>query len=67
MSNNTYSDPILIGVDDVCKILSIKRSRAYSVIRALNEQLKAQGKITIAGKINRKYLLANFEGIDNNA
>lgn len=59
MSNNT-SDPILIGVDDVCKILSIKRSRAYSVIRQLNAQLTAQGKITIPGRINKKYLIDNF-------
>ncbi len=60
MPNDNYSDPILIGVDDVCKILSIKRSRAYSVIRQLNEQLKAQGKITIAGRINKQYLIDNF-------
>lgn len=60
MPNDNYSDPILIGVYDVCKILSIKRSRAYSVIRQLNEQLKAQGKITIAGRINKQYLIDNF-------
>ena len=60
MPNDNYSDPILIGVDDVCKILSIKRSRAYSVIRQLNEQLKAQGKITIASRINKQYLIDNF-------
>ena len=60
MTTSTYSDPILIGVDDVCKILNIKRSRAYGVIRQLNDKLKAQGKITIAGRINKKYLMDNF-------
>lgn len=59
-NKSNESEPILIGVDDVCKILSIKRSRAYDVIRRLNKKLEEQGKITISGKINREYLLNNF-------
>ena len=38
-------------------MLGIKMCSAYKVIRTLNSQLEAQGKITIRGKINRKYLL----------
>ncbi len=54
------NEPILIGANEVCKLLNIKRSRAYAVIRQLNTQLTAQGKITIAGRINKKYLIDNF-------
>lgn len=50
-------EPILIDADEVCRILGVKKCSAYKVIRTLNDQLKAQGKITIQGKINRNYLL----------
>lgn len=65
--NQNIDEPILIGVNEVCAILGIKQSRAYSVIRQLNEKLKSEGKITVSGRINRKYLLKNFgmEGKDN--
>lgn len=54
------NEPILIGANAVCQLLNIKRSRAYAVIRQLNAQLTAQGKITIPGRINKKYLIDNF-------
>lgn len=57
---NQNNEPILIGANEVCQLLNIKRSRAYAVIRQLNAQLTAQGKITIPGRINKKYLIDNF-------
>lgn len=42
-------------VEDVMKILGIKQSKAYSIIRELNDELKAQGKIVIAGRVSKKY------------
>ena len=57
---NKNDEPILIGANEVCQLLNLKRSRAYAVIRQLNAQLTAQGKITIAGRINKKYLIDNF-------
>lgn len=59
MENNKEQviQPVLIGADEVSKILGVKKCSAYKVIRTLNDQLKAQGKITIQGKINRNYLL----------
>lgn len=58
--NAIMSEPILIGAQEVCKLLGIKISRAYAIIRQLNKKLKEQGKITIAGKINKQYLIDNF-------
>lgn len=58
--NAIMSEPILIGAKEVCQLLGIKISRAYAIIRQLNQKLKDQGKITIAGKINKEYLIDNF-------
>ena len=54
--------PILIGVDEVKKLLGVKQSRAYKVIRELNAELQAEGKATINGRISRQYLLEKFGG-----
>ena len=44
-----------LTVDDVATMLNVKRGKAYEIIRILNKQLEKQGKITIRGRINRKY------------
>lgn len=49
--------PVLIGAQEVAAILGVKIGCAYKVIRQLNAQLEAQGKITIRGRINRSFLL----------
>ena len=40
----------------MAKELGISRSFAYKLIRQLNQELKARGFLTIAGRINRDYL-----------
>jgi len=57
MQNEIPVTPVLIGVKEVAAILGVKSSTAYKVIRTLNTQLEAQGKITVRGKINKRYLL----------
>ena len=42
-------------VDDVATMLNVSRAKAYQIIRILNKQLEEQGKITIRGRVNRKY------------
>lgn len=42
-------------VEDVMAMLGVGQTKAYQVIRELNKELKAMGKITIAGKVNKKY------------
>lgn len=44
-----------LTVDDVATMLNVKRGKAYEIIRILNKQLEKQGKITIRGRVNRKY------------
>lgn len=47
--------PALISAQEISDILGIKLCSAYKIIRNANEELAAAGKITIRGKLNRKY------------
>lgn len=49
-----------LTVKDVTKILGISSSKAYVIIRQLNQELKSNGYITIAGKIPKKYFLEKY-------
>ncbi len=42
-------------VKDVQKILGISSSKAYQIIRSLNDDLKKKGYITVAGKVPKKF------------
>lgn len=48
---------VMLTADDVAELLEIKRSRAYAIIRQLNAELKAQGKLVLRGRVNRQYFL----------
>lgn len=42
-------------VNDVSKMLGISKSKSYQILRELASQMKAQGFITVAGKISKNY------------
>lgn len=42
-------------VEDVMEILGIGKSLAYKIIRQLNDELRAQGYITVAGRVSATY------------
>ena len=46
-----------ITVAEVAEMLSISKSYAYKIVHKLNEDLKAMGYLTIAGRVNRNYFL----------
>ncbi|MBR3494647.1 MAG: helix-turn-helix domain-containing protein [Clostridia bacterium] len=50
------NEPFLT-VTEAAELLHISKSHAYKVIHRLNQELKAQGVLTISGRINRNYLL----------
>jgi len=52
-------DKRFLTATEVADILHISRSSAYRIIQRLNSELKAQGKITIAGKISCRYFYEN--------
>ena len=42
-------------VEDVMEMLSVEKTKAYEIIRNLNNELKDKGKITVAGRVSKKY------------
>ena len=57
---------VMITAPEAAQMLGCKPGLAYKIIRELNADLKARGKITLRGKINRKYFLKkiNVENVD---
>lgn len=53
--------PALITAAEIADILGIKQSAAYNIIREYNKKLKEAGKITIRGKLNRKYFFKQLD------
>lgn len=51
-----------IRADEVAKELAVSKPYAYKLIRKLNDELKAQGFVTIAGQINRQYFNERLYG-----
>ncbi|MFQ8915001.1 MAG: LysR family transcriptional regulator [Blautia sp.] len=51
-----------IRADDVAQELNVSKPYAYKLIRKLNEELKVQGFITIAGRVNRQYFYERLYG-----
>ena len=46
-----------LRVDDVAEILCISKSHAYKIVQKLNAEMKKQGFITIAGRVNKQFFL----------
>ena len=57
----TQQEKVLITAQEVSELLGISISMAYKVIRDCNEELASMGKLTLRGKVNRKYLLKKLE------
>ena len=51
----------MMDAPEVAAVLGCKIGLAYKIIRQCNEELEAMGKITIRGKVNRKYLESKLE------
>lgn len=49
-----------LTVEEVKKILGISASKAYVIIRQLNNELKAKGYIVIAGRVPKKYFMEKY-------
>ena len=53
-----------IGAKEVAEILGVSESKAYSVIRELNKELKERGFITVTGKVSRVFFQERCYGVD---
>lgn len=56
---------VFITVDEVAQQVNVSKSFAYKIIRTLNNELKARGYITIAGRVSRKFFEERIYGMSN--
>lgn len=49
-----------ITAKEIAVYCGVSISKSYEIIRQLNTQLKRQGKITIAGRVNRQYFFSKI-------
>ncbi len=49
------ADTTFMRVEEVAEELGVSKSYAYKIVRKLNAELKAQGFLTISGRINKQY------------
>ena len=56
------SESVFLTALEAAQLLHISTSHAYKVIHRLNQELKAQGYLTIAGRISRDYLMERTVG-----
>lgn len=47
----------MLRADDVANLLFVSKSKAYLIIKQLNQELEEKGFLTIAGRIPERYLL----------
>jgi sugar-specific transcriptional regulator TrmB len=57
----TTMDAIMMTASEVAKTMGVSKAYAYKVIQKLNQELQAKGYITVAGKVNRKYLMRKLD------
>ena len=57
----------MMTVDDVMEELGVKRSKAYSILKQLNDELAKEGYVAVRGKIPRLYWETKFYGCSQRA
>ena len=57
------ANQIFMRVNEVAEELGVSVPYAYKLIRQMNEELEANGFITIAGRVSRKYYEEKFYGM----
>ena len=53
MTNRTF-----MTVEEVAAELGVSKSYAYKIVKQLNEELQKLGYLTVAGRVNTKYVTA---------
>lgn len=45
----------VLTADKIAELLNVSKSKAYKIIQQLNKELKEMGKLTISGRVSKKY------------
>ena len=60
------SNKMFMRVEEVAQEMGVSIPYAYQLVRTLNRELKAQGYLTIAGRIDREYFQEKFYSTKSN-
>lgn len=57
MANNQVikQEPKFITASEVAEMLGVSLTTGYRIVKQLNDELKQQGFVTIAGKVSKRY------------
>lgn len=55
MSNIIMDEQKFLNAEEVANMLDVSVVTGYRIIKKLNEELKMQGYIVVAGKISKRY------------
>lgn len=53
-----------ITVPEIQEVLSVSESKAYRIVRKLNEELKQKGYMVIPSRVSRHYFIERFYGMN---
>ncbi len=53
----------LINAQEISETLGTSKSHAYKIMKQLNDELKKQGYIIVAGKVSRAYFEEKIYGL----
>lgn len=59
-------EKMYITAQEVSEALGVSDSKAYSIIRQLNAELKSKGYITVSGRTSRVFFLEKCYGVRSN-
>lgn len=54
-----------ITANDIMEVLGVGRSKAYSIVRELNQELEESGYNVIRGKVPIRYFQKKFYGCES--
>ena len=62
MRNGRVAPPsTLMSVEEVMQATGVGKNTAYQIIKKLNAELDAMGKLTFRGRVNRRFFEERFD------
>lgn len=61
IGGEAMQETMIYTAKDVAAMLAVSESKAYQIIREMNKELAEMGKLTITGKINKRFFDKKME------
>ena len=55
----------VLRAKDIAEMCQISESKAYTIIKQLNEELKAKGFLVFRGRVSKAYFMEKMYGMSN--